>query len=368
MNTQHERKILGIISGALKRWGETDIRKFLEGTMKLSDMQWLLSYLFEKIVDRLDVTNILSQRRSNKFVVPCNVDQRVLQHFDSLATRVLDPLFFVTELSPVSPIGSNSLLTKIQQGNVLPTSRMVEVTGDIATALAIECAVRYKHNSIDTLRIASSHRIVRLQDFSPIPGFTQHFRMFGLCTAGKREAHSVVEGAEEHIRFYLQLFDHLQSEGYAIKNISVYLSDIGLSMKMIESNNLPMEEVRRMTDYEDEYNLCAKTGHVFSHYLETVPDAALIEDTTLASSGKIVEHLRPYHPSVKFFYDLGRIAGIGYYNGLCFKIVATNMNGETFPLVDGGSSDWMAKLLQNKKTFCMSSGIGSELFCREFRG
>ncbi|MEA2007473.1 MAG: hypothetical protein U9O20_04965 [Patescibacteria group bacterium] len=362
--TSHSAKISTIIQGALKRWKGTTIPEFLSGSMKLSDTQWLLSHLFENIVSRLKTTHIMTQRTRDDFVRPCDIDQRTIQLFDRIASNTLGEEYSVIELSPLASIGSNSLLTKIKQANILPTSRMTELVADVAVALSIESGLKYRSTQSE-VRVASSHRIVRVQDVGSIPGFTQHFRMFGLCHTGAFTNKSYAEPIKEQVRFYLNLINQLSEIG-TVQNVCVYLSNILASTHLIQKNNLAMEEVRSMTDNEDEYDLCTRSKLECTRYSKTVPNVDPDTKKILKPLFPSMEELREEYPNVEILYDLGRIAGIGYYNGPCFKITAANKDGSEFPLVDGGVSDWVATLLHNKKISCVTSGIGSELFCREF--
>jgi hypothetical protein len=82
------------------------------------------------------------------------------------------------------------------------------------------------------------------------------------------------------------------------------------------------------------------------------------------------EVLRPLlqsYQGVKFEFKLDRLAGMGYYEGPCFKVTAVNCDGDRFPLVDGGLTDWTKKLLGDQKEFLFSSGIGTELMVNKFK-
>lgn len=103
-----------------------------------------------------------------------------------------------------------------------------------------------------------------------------------------------------------------------------------------------------MTDYEDEYNLCERRKVRCTRYLEVVPNVDSSVKGMLNHLLLVVEELREAYPNVDIPYDLGRIAGIGYYSGPCFKITAVNRRDSEFHLVDGGASDWVATLLHNK--------------------
>jgi len=363
-----ETKTHAIVQGALQRWKGTSITEFLMGTMKLSDTQWLLSHLFESIVGRLNVSNVLSQRMSSKFTLPCEEGQQAFHHFDGIAMELLPKNTVLVELSPLAPIGTNSILARIRQGNVLPTTRMVELVGDIATALSIECAVRHRSAKQSLVQVASSHRVVRVQDFSAIPGFRQHFRMFGLCTSWDKDLVSIQEILFEHASFYLRLLDQLKNgREYLASNITVHVSDITIANRLAERGCIPIEQIRGMTTQDHSRDLCSMSGAGFSRFSRELPKDDIIQLSSLPSVLPIIENLRTIYPWASINFDLGRVAGIGYYNGLCFKIVANNRAGETFPLVDVGSTDWTAKLLHNKKMLCVAGGIGSELFCQKFR-
>ena len=42
-------------------------------------------------------------------------------------------------------------------------------------------------------------------------------------------------------------------------------------------------------------------------------------------------------------------------------------DGNRYPIVDGGFTDWTARLLGNKKERLLISGIGSEFVCKTYR-
>ena len=42
-------------------------------------------------------------------------------------------------------------------------------------------------------------------------------------------------------------------------------------------------------------------------------------------------------------------------------------DGNNYPLVDGGFTDWTARLLGNQKERLLISGIGSEFVCKTYR-
>lgn len=82
---------------------------------------------------------------------------------------------------------------------------------------------------------------------------------------------------------------------------------------------------------------------------------------------EVLKSLKSKYPNVDFVFDLERVAGIGYYDNLCFKITATNSDEETYPLCDGGFTDWTKQAMYSDKEICLSSGFGSELFISKFK-
>ena len=59
--------------------------------------------------------------------------------------------------------------------------------------------------------------------------------------------------------------------------------------------------------------------------------------------------------------------GLGYYSGLCFRISPAAPDANRYPIVDGGLTDWTARLLEDRKERLLATGIGSEFVCRAYR-
>ena len=56
----------------------------------------------------------------------------------------------------------------------------------------------------------------------------------------------------------------------------------------------------------------------------------------------------------------------GYYRDFRVQVYATNDSDEELFLVDGGLTDWTARLLNDRKEICMTSGMGTERFISAF--
>jgi hypothetical protein len=361
-----------------------NISDLLDGKVDPTDIQSVLLKLYENLAARIDPKNISRQHKENHFVQPCDISQREIIDFDKIIYEVVPKTFLPVELSPVNPLGLNSVLSKISQKNVLSTVRNVEVVADVTTALTLECAkfrnraVRENLDILKEVNLCTSHRSIRLQRFGKIPGFTPHFRVFGACSSGRDVGHEKFESKNivRHISIYLDLLKKVIAGNYLAQDICVYISDIRITNILIEHFKMNKNEIRTNTQARD-FSLFDryKTGLPKNIYsIKEIKDS-IKERCGLARpfsflaeiEKKAVNELRKKYPDIKFIFDIERIAGVGYYENLCFKIAAKNKSGEILPLADGGMTDWTKKLLANRKERLLSSGFGSELFCRKFK-
>jgi hypothetical protein len=68
----------------------------------------------------------------------------------------------------------------------------------------------------------------------------------------------------------------------------------------------------------------------------------------------------------QFRLNQERLEGLGYYRSFALRILVQASDGNRYPLVDGGLTDWTARLLGNKKERLLISGIGSEFVCKTY--
>ncbi len=62
-----------------------------------------------------------------------------------------------------------------------------------------------------------------------------------------------------------------------------------------------------------------------------------------------------------------RLEGLGYYRRFALRISPQAPDGGRYPAVDGGFTDWRARLLANDRERFLISGIGSEFVCKKYR-
>ena len=205
------------------------------------------------------------------------------------------------------------------------------------------------------MRLAASHRVIRMQPFD-VPGFTPHFRLFALVSAGRDTGSHEFETRHlaGHIRFYLRLCRAL-----AMKRPLVEISDLRVTAGLLEARGVRGDDVRQAVR--------AHRSGSSQKFLESrgieLPDSDPRLDTIAA---RVFEPLRDEFPEADFAVNLSRLEGLGYYTGLCLRVSPEAPDGVRYPVADGGFTDWTARLLADRKELLMTSGIGSEFVCRRY--
>jgi hypothetical protein len=247
--------------------------------------------------------------------------------FDARSLSLLSQLGFEgIELSPVSPLGTVTSVTNVDQNKVLTTSRNSEVLADSTNVLALEAALRRKAmlrhdpHSRQLVRLCASHRVVRGQLFHR-PGLLPHFRLMALSTAGRDEGsfRFEVKALRDHMHAHLRLLGEAAKQGLVLDTVLVSITDL-------------TDGVRKPVLQQE-----------------------------------VVEPLAEEFAQVAFEFDDSRQAGRGYYRDVCFFIHATTPRNEQLLLTDGGLTDWTAQLLNNRKERLAISGMGTERLLTQFR-
>jgi hypothetical protein len=169
-----------------------------------TDLQSLLLHVFSEQAARRDPRTLLRRHERDGTLAP----GKPTHAQEALAFGAADG-FEPVALSPVSPLGLNAILGRIDQNNVLSTIRNTEVLADPTAALALEAAVRRRANPGETVRLCAVCRVLRMQPFLDEPGFTQHFALFALVTAGRSQpSHGFeIEALREHVAVHRTLLE-----------------------------------------------------------------------------------------------------------------------------------------------------------------
>ena len=339
-----------------------------------SDLQSLLLHVFRGRAGELREHDLMAAS-GRGLLAPSRVSARRLNLFDRVAFTVAGS-FEALDLSPVAPLGLNQVLGEIDQNNVLTTIRNAEVLGDPTPALALECARRRKDVELragGALRLCASARVIRLQPFD-FPGYTPHFRLFALVTAGRdRGSHTFeIEHFGEHIRFYLELCRALTGVGFSLASPLVEVSDAAVVQDLLSAAGVSPEEARATIRAHKP----GESERFLAERKVTLPEA--VEDPATELPGVDVRHrlarvktavfdaLAAEFPEARFRFNLARLEGLGYYRGLCLRISPLAPDGNRYPVTDGGFTDWTARLLQDRKEQLLATGIGTEFACSRY--
>lgn len=370
-----------ILARIARQAGIADLPDVLASRLPVSDLGSLLLHALRERARRKP-PELLAQLERQPLLSPSSADARRLLEFDQSAYAAAAH-FEAVELSPVNPLGTNFTLGGIDQNNVLSSLRGAEVLADPTAAQALECArrrrelARRKERSV--VRLCSSHRALRLQPVD-VPGFTPHFRLFSMVSAGPAgpEDRFETESLAEHLAIYLELLRGLARARWRFGRIGVVLSDTEIVRGLLRARGVDAEQIRA----EIRTHALDSPAAFLKHRGISLPpraarldaDAAEIDDLGLPSAWlrlrrveeRVVAPLRKVFPEVEFSFELGRLTGLGYYDGLSLHIEVENDARGPIQLGDGGFTRWTQELLGNRKERLLTSAFGSELAVKLF--
>lgn len=304
--------------------GVPGLMSLLSDRIAPTDLQSLLLEVYRQRAHQRQPSEVLSDYETNRFVQPATSSPARVHEWERVAFSHLPPEFQLLALSPVCPLGTNSVVAPVDQNWAVSTIRGTEVVSDSSNVLALECAVqrrqlqRKQPRSTEQVHWAASHRLLRAQLYED-PSLLSHFSALALCSAGRDQGNLQfeLESLLVHIRFYL------------------------LSLRSFLSSKVPLR--LSVSDFAPQ------------------PRQAVV-------TSQLIEPIHRELGAIDCCFDSQRESGRGYYLDLCFHIYARNSSGRWLELVDGGAVDWTQKLLSNSKERLVISGIGNERVCTEFAG
>ena len=107
-----------------------------------TDLQSILLEVYRIRSSRIPSSTVLSDFQSNRFVQPSTVSPMSLLKWEQVAFAHLPQEFEPVALSPVCPLGTNSIVAPVDQNWAVATARNTEVVSDSTNVLALECSVR----------------------------------------------------------------------------------------------------------------------------------------------------------------------------------------------------------------------------------
>ncbi|MBN2364511.1 hypothetical protein JXL83_10325 [candidate division WOR-3 bacterium] len=312
-----------IIDRIIKQTGAQDLVQLLVDKLSFGELQSLLLKVFELKTKKKRHKDVLSEYRTNRFSRPSDISPLMHRKFELAVFSLLPTGFETIDLSPLTPLGTTSVLTPVHQNNVISTVRNTEVAADTTNILALECAKRRgellmnnKKNNYP-VKLCSSQRVTRAQMYEN-RNFSAFFNIIALCTAGRDTGNDGFENTalEEHVMFYTRVIEEL-----------------------IEVN-----DVKRINIKFYNYGNC--------------------DNLTLI--GNIKNKLKG-RDKILFKTENDSSFGRNYYSRLRFNIGVVNSEDKEFDYIDGGFTDWTSDLLNSDKERLLTSAIGTDYLLRSIR-
>jgi hypothetical protein len=172
-----------------------------------TDLQTLLLEVYSRRVQRRSARSVLGQYQRSRFVTPAPIDPSRTTGFDAEAFSRLPSDYVAVELSPVAPLGTSAVLGGLSQHWAVSTARNSEVVSDSTNVLALECALRRRRDRRTPVKLATSHRLLRGQDFGGRG--EAHFRVFALAAAG-RGREFATDALVEQLQFFRGLLGDIR--------------------------------------------------------------------------------------------------------------------------------------------------------------
>ena len=270
-----------------------------------SDFTSVMLEVIRRRAERETPASVLRRYERDRFVRPGQVPARVIRRVEDVLLGCLPEDVVVVQLAPLVPLGTHSALGPVSQHKVISTIRASEVAADPTNALALEAAAR-RAQARDTparltpVRLAAVQRVVRAPQLPDAPGFSAHFGLLGMVTAGRDT------GSLGFERSALAGQLEIATRGVAVA--------IGQGAQIA------------LTPLSDRGERIA---------------AAVSE----GRAGMVI--------------DRERQSGRGYYRDLCFKVNAY-ADGEAQEIGDGGFTDWTARLTANAKERLLILGLSTD--------
>ncbi len=314
-----------------------------------------------------------------EFFGPSKENLRNIIELDNLFLNCLPEKYEAIELSPITPFGANTCITKLSQKNILSTAKNSEVCSDATTALSYEACKKRKSlikdpDKINTdVNMATIKKVLRMQQFDKSKGYLQHFGQFATITAGRKNVNFEYEKIKEHIKIWVNLLIKLKENNYSLGEINVGLCHINIiehfirnnfvDRKMINENSFNDFDLFKEAGINIPSKICSYDD--FTENAKNIYSLKLIKNN-IENLQLMIDSLKNEYPNVNFYIEMDRKGGLGYYVGSCFHIYSKELNYYV-PLCDGGVPDWNKKILGDEKETSVVSGVGSELILNLYR-
>lgn len=285
----------------LESIGDSDVPSLL-ADLPGADFTSLLLAVMRERAARVTAPDLLRKYRDGRFANPSPILLAALREVEDNFLSALPEGWEAIGVSPVVPFATHSAMANISQDRVLSAVRGTEAAADPTNSLALEAALRRRAKRDEGVRLATIQRVVRGQSYGG--DAPSHFSLFALVNANRDtgghefDASSLVEHLMIHVA-------GMRAAG--VSNIRILLTDLTGGDR--ESALQGVEEAFR-----------------------GVLDVRVVR-----------------YPE--------REDGRTYYEGISFKVRAA-IEDEEFEVSDGGTVQWTARLLDDRREHLFISASG----------
>jgi hypothetical protein len=310
----------GLLERIVRESGVPDLVEVLAERLAPTDLQSLMMEVYRRRSALVSPPELLERFGADRFTRPATTSPAAVAAFEQAAWSLLPEGYEAVELSPLCPLGTNSVIATVDQHKVVTTSRNNEVVADSTAVLALVCALRRRHLLTDratrseVVSLAASQRQVRAQDFRSARS-SAHFRLLGVASAG-RDRGSLgfeVDALVTQISFLVTVLDY----HWPGRRARVAITDLCDRSDVWERDVLQVLRNR------------------FSH---------------------LAVEMGPTRKS-----------GRGYYVDACYKVYVVDATGDEVECGDGGCTGWARQLLSSNKERLVIGGLGIDRLLTEPR-
>ena len=307
-----------IVDKILERINQPRLVEILSEELSGTELNSLLLEIFNRRTKKISAAGLLKLYDLNRFVKPADLPALSLKRSEvDLLEIFVKHSFSAIELSPVSVLGSCSVVATADQNKILSALRGTEVLADATNAIALHIASEKNNTSSHPQSTMANYctipRHLRTQAIDESKGFTPHFKIACAVTAGIDTGDYNFE--KESLTSHIRVMNAIFKDYYKVDDISFRFLCRG--------------------GYDNSHILASR---VHKHIIQQIPKCSIT----------IIE--KPQED-------------IDYYRGIQYKI-DIQFKGRTWEIGDGGFVDWTQQLLQNKKERMLSTGIGFDLMYR----
>ena len=307
----------------LEKLRHPELLDLLTKELSGSELNTLLLDVIRNKTKAMSGPELLNKYQLNRFVKPADLPVLELKKTElELLTLFKDHFFEPVELSPVSVLGSCSVVASVDQNKILSALRGTEILADATNAMALHiCDLKKRKlwvpdKPTQKLRLSTIQRHVRTQSITAT-GFTPHFKVGCFVTSGLDTGSFNFE--KETLLEQLQLLNAIYKNHYGVQEINFrFLCRSG---------------------YSDPFRVANEVKDYVARHKEWL-DIEIVENPEKETN---------------------------YYKGLQYK-ANIRWKNQIYEIADGGFVDWTQTILQNKKERFLIGGIGFEFMYRVMHG